>query len=355
MEKKILVKHYAGSKAYGTNIETSDTDFRGIFLGSRIEITTPFFNVKEWVDKSEEDTKFFELNSFIELACDNNPNILETLFVDRADIVSNSDEYNYLREHNKMFLTKKIAHTTSSYAIQSLMKMKNHNKFINNLDIEKPLQTNFVSVIRNFTDNKDFNTKIDLVDNFSTGYKLISYGKDIFGVIESENKRNSTFNSEFFLNRTKSSDNTLPLILLKFRSEEYEAAKIKYNSFLKWKGARNQTARNLIEDKFGYDSKDAMHLVRLMRIGYECITEGEYKVKRPDAKELLEIRDGKWTYDEIYSYAKDFDVKIKEAAKKSFLPDNVDREKAAKLILEIQDSGWFNIPLKLNNSKKLKL
>lgn len=354
MERKILVKHYAGSKSYGTDIETSDTDFRGIFLGNRVEITTPFFNIKEWVDENEEDTKLFELNNFIDLACDNNPNILETLFVDKSDITISSNEYNYLRENNKMFLTKKIAYTTSAYAIQSLVKMKSHNKFVNNEDIKQPLQTDFVSVVRNFTENKDFNNKIDLVKDFASGYKLISYGKDIFGIIKSDNSRNSTFNSEFFLNRTRATDNTPPLLLLKFKSEEYEASKVKYNSYLKWKQSRSGSARNLLEDKFGYDSKDAMHLIRLMRIGYECITEGEYKVKRPDAKELLEIREGKWTYDEIYNYAKEFDLKIKNEVQKSNLPDKVDKEKAAKLILEIQDSGWFNIPLTLKNKKTFK-
>lgn len=354
MQRKILVKHYAGSKAYGTNIETSDTDFRGIFLGDRMEVSTPFFNVQEWVDTQEEDTKLFELNFFINLACDNNPNILETLFVDKSDIVENSQEYNYLREHNNMFLTKKIAHTTSSYAIQSLTKMKSHNKFINTDNMTKPLQTDFISVVRNFTENKNFNTKINLIKDFNSGYKLISYGKDIFGLIKSENKRSSPFNEDFMLNRVKNTDNTMPLILLKFNKEEYDLAKIKYNSFLKWKQSRSGSARNLLEDKFGYDCKDAMHLVRLMRIGYECITEGVYKVKRPDANELLEIRNGKWTYDEIYNYAKDFDLKIKKEVEKSNLPDNVDREKAGKLIIEIQDSGWGHIPLILKNKKSFK-
>lgn len=351
MERKILVKHYAGSKAYGTNIETSDTDFRGIFLADRIEVSTPFFNVQEWVDKNEEDTKLFELNFFINLACDNNPNILETLFVDNSDIVLNSPEYSYLREHNNMFLTKKLAHTTSSYAIQCLTKMKSHNKFINNENMKEPLQTDFISVVRNFTENKDFNTKINLVNDFNSGYKLISYGKDIFGLIKSENKRSSPFNDQFMLNRIKNTDNTIPLILLKFKKEEYDLAKIKYNSFLKWKQSRTGSARNLLEDKFGYDSKDAMHLVRLMRVGYECLTEGVYKVKRSDAKELLEIRAGKWTYEEIYNYAKDFDLKIKKEVEKSHLPENVDRKKAAELIIEIQDSGWGYVPLILKNKK----
>lgn len=342
MNRIPLVKHYAGSKAYGTNIETSDTDFRGIFLGHRKEISTPFFKIQEWTDESEEDTKLFELNFFIELCCENNPNIMETLFVDKSDIVLNSLQYEYLRDNRDLFLTKKIAHTTSSYAIQCLSKMKNHNKFINNTDMKEPLQTDYISVVRNFTDNKDWNKKIDLVNDFSSGYKLISYGKDIYGLIKSENKRNSPFNQEFFLNRIKIQDNTVPLILLKFKKEEYELDKIKYNSFLKWKNARNNvlSERNKIEDKFGYDTKDAMHLVRLMRVGYEYITEGVYNVKRKDAEELLSIRNGDWSYEKIYNYALEFDDKIKSAAIISNIPNQVDKEKISEIIINIQDSVW---------------
>ncbi len=129
--KKIIVKHYAGSLAYGTNTPESDTDFRGIFIGEREDITTPFKSLTEWIDPSEEDTKLFELNFFIELACGSNPNILETLYVDEADIVINSPEYKHLRENRDLFLTQKIAFTTSAYAIQELNKMRSHNKFIN--------------------------------------------------------------------------------------------------------------------------------------------------------------------------------------------------------------------------------
>ncbi len=86
-----------------------------------------------------------------------------------------------------------------------------------------------------------------------------------------------------------------------------------------------------------------------------CITEGVYNVKRSDSKELLEIRAGNWTYDEIYNYAKEFDHKIKEAVKTSFLPEYVDKEKVSKIIMDIQDSIWYQTPLpKIKNKNKIK-
>jgi len=355
MNRKILVKHYAGSISYGTNVATSDTDFRGIFVGDRKEITSPFYNIKEIEDETEEDTKYFELNNFVSLAADNNPNIIETLFVDKKDIVLNTPEYEYLRSFRENFLTKKIAYTTSSYAIQCLEKMKRHSKFINQEDISEPKQTDFLKVLRNFTENKEFNKKIDIVKDFSIGYKLIAYNKEIYGLVKSENPKQKPFNADFFLNRLKAEDNSMPLFLLKYNSEDYEQAKIKYNAYLKWKFSRVESVRNLIEDKFGYDTKDAMHLIRLMRVGYECITEGVYNVKRKDAKELLEIREGLWSYDKLFNYAIELDKKIKEEVIKCKLPEYVDKDLLSKIIIDIQDSCWNIKPLpKINNNNRPK-
>ena len=54
------------------------------------------------------------------------------------------------------------------------------------------------------------------------------------------------------------------------------------------------------------------HLVRLMRTGYELMTTGELKVLRPDAEELLAIRNGAWSYEKIVGYAEEMDAKIGE-------------------------------------------
>lgn len=352
MNRKILVKHYAGSLAYGTNTPQSDIDFRGIFLGNREEITTPFAPISEWIDPSEEDTKLFELNFFMELACSNNPNILETLYVDTKDIVISTPEYELLRSNRDMFLTKKIAHTTSSYAIQELIKMKSHNKFINKEDLEKPKQTDFLELIQNFTNEKIAKNDLRFEERFPEGYKMAHYGTGIFGLIASPFSK--PFNFEYNINRQKAEPNEQPLLILRFKTEAYEIAKNKYKSYLAWKENRKNTVRNLIEEKFGYDTKNAMHLVRLMRIGYECVTEGTYKVKRPDAKELLDIRDGAWSYEKLKDYANTMDLKIKSAVESCDLPDEPDYDKIKSVIIQIQDNGW-GLKSALTNKVQFKI
>lgn len=134
MRDNLLVKHYAGSRAYGTALPTSDTDFRGIFVAEPVCVRTPFFTVKEVDDSTEEDTKMYELWQFMRLALDCNPNVIETLWVDESSIVQTSPGYELLRENRHALLSSKIAFTTSGYALSQLKRIKGHNKWINQGD-----------------------------------------------------------------------------------------------------------------------------------------------------------------------------------------------------------------------------
>lgn len=132
--EKTIVKHYAGSLAYGTNLPTSDIDFRGIFVADEINIRTPFFPVREVSDQTEDDTKLFELSHFMKLTLDCNPNIIETLWVDESDITFRTPAYDLLRENRHELLSSKIAFTTSGYALAQLKRIKGHNKWLTQAD-----------------------------------------------------------------------------------------------------------------------------------------------------------------------------------------------------------------------------
>lgn len=47
-------------------------------------------------------------------------------------------------------------------------------------------------------------------------------------------------------------------------------------------------ARQLVR-RVGYNAKNAAHLIRLLRMGIEFLTEGTLYVERADAPELLDI------------------------------------------------------------------
>jgi hypothetical protein len=130
-----------------------------------------------------------------------------------------------------------------------------------------------------------------------------------------------------------------PLFIIKFNSEQYKEAKATHKNYWTWKENRNE-ARSELEEKFGYDTKHAMHLVRLLRMGEEVLSTGELIVKRPDAQELLDIRNGSMTYEEIIAYAETMKVKVDQLQKTTKLRRKPDLVKAAEVLMSVQDLVW---------------
>lgn len=89
--------------------------------------------------------------------------------------------------------------------------------------------------------------------------------------------------------------------------------------------------RELIE-KYGYDCKNAAHLIRLLRMCKEYMETGVMQVFRTnDAEELKEIKSGKWTVDRVNKEAERGFQECREAYEHSTLPDEIDFEKVDKL------------------------
>ena len=346
MRDNMLVKHLAGSLAYGTSLPTSDVDHRGVFCAEPINLLTPFYTVNEVTDINEEDTKLYELAHFMKLCLACNPNIVETLWVDEEDITFTTPAYEFLRSHRSEFLSSKIAFTTSGYALAQLKRIKGHNKWLTNPQSEEPpRQIDFVSLVQNFSTIKMF--KIDLKE-YRQGYRLIPYGRDIYGLAVAPSEAYETFSNDYTLNTVYEDDEygdlprQAPLAIVKFNKEEYKLAKEKHSQYWTWKNNRNEV-RSALEEEHGYDTKHAMHLVRLLRMGKEALEEGVLYVKRPDAAELLEIRDGAWTYDKCVAYAEDMDELIRgELYNKTILPKKPNLLNAANVLMETQRLIWNN-------------
>jgi len=110
------------------------------------------------------------------------------------------------------------------------------------------------------------------------------------------------------------------------------------------RGYMGEKRKKLVE-QYGYDCKNAAHLVRLLRMGIEFLTTGELRVFREDADELKDIKLGRWTLERVQSTADDLFKVAQEAFVRSKLPPKPDYEGAEKLLIGIirEELGYIDI------------
>lgn len=105
-------------------------------------------------------------------------------------------------------------------------------------------------------------------------------------------------------------------------------------------GYMGQKRKALIE-KFGYDTKNAAHLIRILRMGIEFLATGELVVKRPDAPELLGVKRGEWSLEKVQREAEMLFAKAQDALIASSLPAQPDREAINQLCVSVAER-WLN-------------
>lgn len=104
-----------------------------------------------------------------------------------------------------------------------------------------------------------------------------------------------------------------------------------------FQGYMGEKRKKLVE-QFGYDTKNASHLIRLLRMCIGFLWTGELEVYRlSDREELLDIKNGKWSLEEVKTKANVLFDLAKNARDHSPLPNKPDRAKANELLVEI---GW---------------
>jgi len=75
----IIFEAVCGSKAYGLDTPTSDTDIRGVFISPKTDFYAMDF--PDQLANDSNDIVYYELSKFIHLLQKNNPNVLELLAV----------------------------------------------------------------------------------------------------------------------------------------------------------------------------------------------------------------------------------------------------------------------------------
>lgn len=101
-------------------------------------------------------------------------------------------------------------------------------------------------------------------------------------------------------------------------------------------GYMGEKRKRLVE-QHGYDTKNAAHLIRLLRMGIEFLRDGVLNVDRGgyDAQELLAIKHGEWTLERIKDEAQRLFRRAEEVYDRSTLPVGPDMDEIGRLAVEI--------------------
>src|SRR5215471_17984592 len=106
------------------------------------------------------------------------------------------------------------------------------------------------------------------------------------------------------------------------------------------KGSGKKGQRPEYIGKFGYDTKAAMHGLRLL---YECIElmqNGTITLPRPERDLLIEVRSGEWKLVRVLAHAKRLSAEVEKAVAGSSLPDKVDQDAISRLLAQVQMEFW---------------
>lgn len=93
--------------------------------------------------------------------------------------------------------------------------------------------------------------------------------------------------------------------------------------------------RKALVARYGYDTKNAAHLIRLLRMGIEFLRDGEMNIHRHDAAELLAIKHGEWSLARIKEEAARLFHRAEDACDRSPLPVGPDREAIGELCVAV--------------------
>jgi predicted nucleotidyltransferase len=367
-----------GSHAYGTNIETSDTDYAGVFIQSINDILGNTY--KEQINDDNNDIVIYEIRRFLELLESNNPTVLELLNTPEDCVIYKDPIFDEVLNNRDKFITKICAKSFGGYAKQQISKAKGQDKKQNwekdkvtrkdvldfvyviegeksipwkvwNSDDERQFEEKFCGVV-NVPNARDvyavyydglaknmFSEYVDELDRENLKRFTKQSGKPMGfgykGLINTGEGENAGVSNQLRLSSIPKGEE--PICVITYNKDGYSQHCKDYKSYQTWLKERNE-ARWVDVHSHGQkiDGKNMMHCVRLMQMARE-IAEGKgIMVRRPNAEELIDIRKGKV---DLQSLIDGVESEIKEIDKlfeESNLPDSVDSKFISELILNIR-------------------
>ena len=366
LHKHTVFLALSGSHAYGMATPTSDYDYKGIVIPPMSSYISLIDNFEHSVGLDvykhypvgllkddpradgtnpnvSPDMQVMEITKFVRLALANNPSVIETLFTDDSEVLICNPLLQPLIENRDKMLSKQAKARFCGYAVSQLNRIKRHKRWLDNPPKYKPTRDEFGLPEQTLISQDQIgaaNTLIQKeIDEFMVDQTHLPedvkielgamLGKSMRATWQAlhtnvpypvgDDQRFESTEDALYWGAAKDQGFTDNFLEVLVHEKRYRTAKREWDQYQTWLKQRNP-ARAELEKKFGMDTKHASHLVRLLRMAREILEEGVVRVKRPDAEELLAIRQGAWSYEQIVEFAEREDEALNEVVKNCKLP-----------------------------------
>ena len=364
-----------GSHAYGTNVETSDTDYSGVFIQSMNDILGNKYT--EQINDDTNDTVIYEIRRFLELLGSNNPTVLELLNTPEDCIIYKDPAFDLILNDKEKFITKICAKSFGGYAKQQISKAKGQNKkqnwekdkvtrkevldFVYVIEGEKSIpwkvwnndryEEKFIGVVNvsnardiyavyfdkdafcMFSESISESTRKTLIEVQKESEKSMGFGYK--GLVKTNEGINSTESNALRLSSIPKGET--PICIVTYNKDGYTQHCNDYKSYQTWLEQRNES-RWVDVKSHGQkiDGKNMLHCKRLMEMAKE-IAKGEgIIVRRPNAKDLIAIRKGEVDLQTLIDSVEKEIIEVDKLFDNSELPDSIDIEFINNLIVKIR-------------------
>jgi len=353
IEPRIIFDTVVGSRAYGIHNPDSDSDRSGVCIPTS-EYFFGFKKFEQFQSFPEKDRVSYDIRKAVSLILDNNPNMIDLLWVPDHCIVKSTPYWDIFRENRDLFLSKKCRWTFSGYAIAQLRRIESHRKFLLDPPTAAPKREDFG--LKDFSrfpssqlkavlytslelipeeSNPEFYAELTAVYKDYVSPLFIKYVKD------SERKLAMDWLQMAVTSQVKTLKSIAPYIKDEYLEEAtneiaYFTVAQTWKQYCEWNKTRNR-ARATLEAKYGFDTKHAGHLVRLLRMGVETLQTGQVNVDRTniDAEELKEIRNGSWSFEKLKEYSGTMDDKLTRLYETSSLKKKPKVEAVQDLLVDV--------------------
>lgn len=309
----IILLGLGGSHAYGTNVEGSDVDIRGVALNSKEEIlgSANF----EQVVNNETDTTIYSLRKIVSLLTSCNPNTIELLGLKPEHYLYLSAIGQELLANKKLFLSKRAKYSFGGYAFAQLRRLDNKAaRTIAQAEREQHILNSITAATYAWPDTYGC---------FKTGEGVKLYLDD---------SGSEDMDKEIYM------DIHLTHYPLRDYKNMWSDMKNIVSDYDKI-GHRNQNA--IERGKLG---KHMMHLVRLYLMCIDILEKEEINTYREnDIPFLLDIRNGKFLdkdsqpLPEFYDMVSEYEKRLEYAVENTSLPERPDYEAINEFLMSVNE------------------